>query len=77
MATNAAIEGDLLPELAQLAILVGDGHALEVAVVADSLKVATDEKEVDFVVVSLFKVFDFSVNGVELAVTAAFNRDLA
>lgn len=67
----------LLPELAQLAILVGDGHALEVAVVANGLEVTANEEKVDFVVVALFEIDDLGVNGVELAVAAAFNGNLA
>lgn len=66
----------ILVKLAQLAVFVGDGHALEVAVVADGLEVAADEEKVDFVVVALFEVVDLGVNGVELAVTAAFDCDL-
>ncbi len=63
-------------ELAQLLILVGHGHALQVASVSYCLEVATDDEEVDFVVVSLFKGGNLTVDGVERAVAAPFDRDL-
>lgn len=63
-------------ELAQLLILVGHGHALQVANVSYCLEVATDNEEVDFVVVSLFKGGNLTVDGVERAVTTSFDRDL-
>lgn len=44
--------------------------------IPNGLKVATDEEKVDFVAVAAFEVGDFSVDGTELAVAAAFDCDL-
>ncbi len=65
----------LLGEAAELLVLVRDGHALEVAVVADHLEVAADE-EVDGVAVLLLERGDLRVYSVELAVAEALDGDL-
>ena len=71
------VRSNLLVELAQLAVLVGDGHTLEVAVVAYGLEVTTNEKEVDLVVVALFEVVYLGVDSIELSVATTLNGDLA
>lgn len=41
-----------------------DGHTLEIGVVADSLKVASDEQKIDLVVVLFLETRDFSISGI-------------
>lgn len=69
-------EIELLMELAQLLILVGHRHALQVANVSYCLEVTTDDEKINFVVVPLFKGGNLAVDGVERAVAASFDRDL-
>jgi hypothetical protein len=38
-------------EVAELFVLVGYGHALEIGVIADSLKVTTDQKKINLILV--------------------------
>jgi hypothetical protein len=46
-----AIHPHLLVELSQLSVLLRDRHTLQVLIIPDSLKVPTDQQQVDLVVV--------------------------
>lgn len=60
----------------QLPVLLRHGHALEVLVVTDGLKVAADQEGVDFVTVLLLELLDVGVDRVEFAVAASLHCDL-
>lgn len=68
--------GDILVEIFQLLVLVRNGHTLQVCIVPHGLKVPTDEKKIDFVLILCFKTRDGRINGVEIPMTATFNCDL-
>lgn len=66
----------LLVESPKLPVLLRNGHALQVLVVAYGLEVAAYQQEVDGVAVFGLEGLDVSVDGVELAVAAPFNGNL-
>ena len=45
----------LLVKIPQLFVLVRDGHALKICMIANSLEVAANEKQVDFIVILRFE----------------------
>ena len=49
---------------AELAELFWDGHALQILVVAYSLKVPAYQEQIDFIVVSLLEISDVLINSV-------------
>ena len=66
----------LLGKAAELAVLVRNGHALEVAEVAYCLEVTADEEEVDGVAALVLERGYLGVYGVELAMAATFDGNL-
>ena len=67
---------DILVEIAQVAVLHRHGHALQVLMVPDGLEVSAYEEKVDDVVVLMLERLDVLIDGVELAMTTAFDGDL-
>ena len=69
-------DAHLLGESSQFSVLVGDGHALQIAMVPDGLEVATYKEKVDLVAVLPFEGRDVGVYRVELAMAAPLYSDL-
>lgn len=68
---------DILVEVTKLPILLGYSHALQIAMISDSLEVTTDKEQLNFVVIPVFQRLDLLVNGIECTMTTAFNSNLA
>ena len=63
-------------EVTKLPILLWYGHALQIAMISDGLKVTTDEEQLNLVVIPLFQRLDLLVDGIECTVTTAFDSNL-
>jgi hypothetical protein len=67
---------DSLVEVAHVLVLLGDGHCLEVMVIACGLEITTDQEEIYFVLLLGFQPLNVAVDCVKLAVAAALYGDL-
>ena len=59
-------------KVAHVLVLLGDGHCLEIIVIACGLEIATDQEEIYFALEPL----NVSVDRVKLAVAATFHGNL-
>jgi len=66
----------ILVEVAHVLVLLGDGHCLEVMVIACGLEITTDQEEIYFVLLLGFQPLNVAVDCVKLAVAAALYGDL-
>ena len=67
---------DSLVKVAHVLVLLGDGHCLEVMVIACGLEIATDQEEIYFVLLLGFQPLNVAVDCVKLAMAATFYGDL-
>lgn len=63
-------------EVTHALVLFRHCHRLEVALISDSLEVATDQEQIYFVLLLCFQILNVTVNCVKLPMTAAFYGNL-
>lgn len=69
------LRAHLLIEPTKGFILMRYCHTLQVSKISDCLKIATNEQQIDFVLVLGFESSNMVINGVKLAMTAPFNSN--
>jgi hypothetical protein len=63
-------------EVTHSLVFLRHGHCLEVMFIADSLKIATNQEQIYFVLLLGLQLLNVTVNRIKLAMTAAFNGNL-
>jgi hypothetical protein len=63
-------------KLAKLSVLLRNGHALQVLIVPDRLKIAADEEEINFVVIPGLQAGNVVIDSVKFAVATALDSNL-